>query len=327
VGCFAAAALLVAGCSLSSDGTPASSSSTSSSDAIRTTTVPTTITPATTTTTTTTRVTTTVGTTAASEFGRDAELIMDLYVGWSEAVRVGRSEIEDYLDAHLYPELPRCVAGEKTLPLYTAKRETIHRADEWAISWGPLNGVHPDGRVYEVQLAELDSPSHVTILHGVAYVFWNCRGSTSSATTTAPGTRYSVEEPSYAPPPLPGSDGAAGSGCNPGAAELPDGIWFVFIEEATVDHVSFDLACIWPDRAMDDGFISNTSNRIRTATVHSNAAAYQVIAAESIDWNPMLYRDWLVAPQDEELCSWPCNAAWLYVNDGNVTKLVQLFFP
>ena len=82
---------------------------------------------------------------------------MDLYAGWSEAVGVGRDEIEGYLDAHLYPDLPRCAPGEKTLPIYTAQRETIRRDDEWVISWGPLNGVQPDGRVYEVQLAELES--------------------------------------------------------------------------------------------------------------------------------------------------------------------------
>ena len=327
MGGLVALVLLVVGCSLSSDAPPASSSS-APSEAIQTTTVPTTTSPETTTSpTTTTLVTTTVGTTAATEFDEDADLIMDLYADWSEAVGVGRHEIEGYLDAHLYPELPRCAPGEKTLPLYTAQRGTIRRADDWVITWGPLNGVHPDGRVYEVQLTELDSPSHVAILHGVAYVFWNCRGSASSTSTTTPGPWYSVGEPSYAPPSLPGSDGAAGSGCSPGTAGFPDGIWFVFIEEATVDHVSFDLACIWPDRAMDDGFISNISTRIRTVAVHPDATAYQVIDAGGIDWNPMLYRDWLVAPQDEALCSWPCNAAWLYVNDGSATELVQLFFP
>jgi hypothetical protein len=65
--------------------------------------------------------------------------------------------------------------------MYTPEQETIQRDDHWVISWGPLDGERPVGRVYAVQLAELDSPSHVTILHGVAYVFWNCRGTTERA--------------------------------------------------------------------------------------------------------------------------------------------------
>jgi len=59
---------------------------------------------------------------------------------------------------------------------------------------------------------------------------------------------------------------------------------------------------------------------VRRCAVRSDAAAYQGIDAGGVDWNPMLYRDWLIAPQDEMLCSWPCDAAWLYVNDGSVTS-------
>jgi hypothetical protein len=223
--------------------------------------------------------------------------------------------------------LPSCAPGEKTLPAYTAQRESIRRADEWKMSWGPLDGVRPDGRVYEVQLEELDSPSHVAILHGVAYVFWNCRGDTETAPSTTSGIWYAVSQPSYAPASMPGTDGAAGSGCSPGTATLPDGIWFGFIDAASDDRLSFDLACVWPDRNMDDGFITNDSDKLRNVSVAPAATAYQIVDRDGIDWLPMPYRDWLVAPPDEPLCSWPCDAAWLYVNDGVVTELVQLFFP
>lgn len=276
---------------------------------------------------TTSLVTTTTASASSAEFGEDADLIMDLYTGWSRAVAVGQDEIEAYLSAHLYPALPRCVPGEKTLPAYTALRETIKRTDAWAISWGPLDGTQPDGRVYEVQLLELDFPSHVSILHGVAYVFWNCRGQAPAVSSTVAGMWYAVDRPSYAPPSLPGSDGAAGSGCSPGTATLPNGIWFGFIDTANADLMSFDLACIWPEKAIDDGFITNGSNRLRSVAVDPNATAYQVVVTDGIDWVPMAYSDWLVAPPDEELCADSCPAAWLYMNDGVVTEVVQLFFP
>lgn len=279
-----------------------------------------------TTSSTTLLVTTTTVSASSTEFD-DAELIMDLYAGWARAVAVGQSEIEAYLDVHIYPDLPRCAPGEKTLPAYTAQSDTIRPADEWTISWGPLDGTRPDGRVYEVQLSERDSPSHVAILHGVAYVFWNCRGDVLTVPPTTTDVWYAVDTPGYGPSATGDSDSAAGSGCNPGAATLPDGIWFGLIDEATADRISFDLACFWTAREYDDGLITNDSNRLRSVVVNPDAVAYQVVDIGGIGWVPMTYSEWLVAPPDEMLCSYPCDAAWLYVNDGAVTEVVQLFFP
>jgi hypothetical protein len=272
-------------------------------------------------------VTTTTTSASSAEFEADAQLIVDLYSGWSRAVAVGQREIEAYLDAHLYPDLPRCAPNEKTLPAYTAQSETIQRADKWTISWGPLDETRPDGRVYEVQLSERDSPSHVTILHGVAYVFWNCQGETLMTPTTVTGVWYAVDRPDYVASPITGGDGAAGSGCSPGTAALPDGIWFGFIDEATVDRISFDLACIWPGREYENGMIANDSNRLRSVAVAPDARAFKVVDVGGIGWIEMTYTDWLVAPNDEMLCSYPCDAAWLYVNDGAVTEVVQEWFP
>ena len=145
--------------------------------------------------------------------------------------------------------------------------------------------------------------------------------------TTTAQIWYAVGRPSYAPAALSGSKGAAGSGCSPGTAALPDGIWFVFIETAASEQITFDLACIWPGKAMDEGFITNDSDRLRSIGVAADAAALQVVEGDGIDWVPMPYTEWLVAPPDPDLCSWPCDAAWLYVNNGVVTELVQLFFP
>jgi hypothetical protein len=149
----------------------------------------------------------------------------------------------------------------------------------------------------------------------------------TTTTTTITTTWYAVGDPHSGPGTLSGSGGAGGSGCSPGTSALPDGAWFVIIEAATPDHITFDLACTWPGKELDEGHITNDSDRMRTIEVASGATAYQVIDAGGLDWVPMAYTEWLVAPSDPNLCSHPCDAAWLYVNDGAVTELVQLFFP
>ena len=101
---------------------------------------------------------------------------MEFYDSWSTAVDEGQDAIEAYFADHLYPDLPACAPGEKQLDVLTADRDTIRPADDWTITWGPLNGTVPEGRIYEVNLAEQTSLSHVSILNDTVYVFWNCTG-------------------------------------------------------------------------------------------------------------------------------------------------------
>jgi hypothetical protein len=164
-------------------------------------------------------------------------------------------------------------------------------------------------------------PCETVYEEAVILAFW---GDPLPTTTTSP-IWYAAGQPTYVPAALPGSRGAAGSGCSPGTSTLPDGIWFVFMETTTSDEITFDLACIWPEQAIDEGFISNDSSRLRSIGVASDATVYQVVEAGDIDWVPLPYTEWLVTPPDEVLC--PCPAAWLYVNGGSVSELVQLFFP
>jgi hypothetical protein len=157
----------------------ASPESSGASDSTSSSTAPSTITSSTSSTTaepssSTTTTSTTVA--APSQIDRDAVLIMEFYDGWSTAVDEGQDVIEAYFAAHLYPDLPACAVGEKQLDVLTADRDTIRPADDWAITWGPLNGTVPEGRIYEVQLAEQTSLSHVSIFNDTVYVFWNCTG-------------------------------------------------------------------------------------------------------------------------------------------------------
>ncbi len=326
---LATAAALVAGCG-SSDPIPEPAaddlvSSTSSS----------TILPAETTTprlvTTTTTAPTATTSTRPSEFDEDVELIMDLYGGWSQAVAIGQDEIEAYFAAHLYPDLPDCAAGEKTLPIYTAQRETIQRANNWAITWGPLNGVHPDGRVYEVQLAELDSPSHVAILHGVAYVFWNCNGNASATAWYA--ASVSVDEWGTMRAGSDWSDstsgGFFGSGCSPGSESLPEGVWYGRIAETRANSVAFDLYCMGPPPANSEEWsftIINNSPKIRDVPIGATTQVFAIALDGGHEVQP--YSSWYQTPHPRMFC--PDEGCWdvvLFVNRSQATEIIQTWSP
>jgi hypothetical protein len=267
----------------------------------------------------------------ASEFDVDVEVIMDLYDGWSQAVAIGLDEIEAYFVAHLYPDLPDCAPGEKNLPIYTAQRETIRRADDWAITWGPLNGVRPDGRVYEIQLTELDSPSHVSILHGVGYVFWNCKGTASAPTWHAAsvlvdewGTMHAGSDWSDS-----SSGGFFGSGCSPGTTSLPDGVWYGRITETRSDSVSFDLYCIGPPGPNDEEWmftIINNSLSIRDVPIEATARVYAIAVDGGHEAQP--YSSWYQAPHPAMFC--PNDGCWdvvLFINRSQATEIIQTWSP
>ena len=160
------------------------------------------------------------------------------------------------------------------------------------------------------------------------------RATTTTTTTTAAPTTtavvYRVDSSGGARiEPLPGSGGALGSGCAPGGAELPDGIWFGWIIETTSTDISFDLAC-----ARSGGgalAVSNDSRRVRTVPVAPTANVYPY-AAEGTE-SSIPYPQWrgaepatVCAERGDfglgEGCPW-----WLYVNDGAVTEMVQVLPP
>lgn len=255
---------------------------------------------------------------------------MDLYAGWSQAVTAGQQVIEAYLAAHLYPDLPRCAPGENTLPMYTALEESIQRADEWVISWGPLGGVRPDGRVYEVQLAEQESPSHVAIRDGVAYVFWNCAG------VSPPGTVYEarvlVESGTmraYSDWNAPDVGGFFGSGCSPGSDFLPDGVWYGRITGVTADELWFDLYCKGPPPPDGEEWwftIVNNSTKVRVVPIMSSARVFAI--APDGGHEIQSYPAWSQAPHPAMFC--PEEGCWdvvLFINRGQVTEIIQTWSP
>ena len=138
------------------------------------------------------------------------------------------------------------------------------------------------------------------------------------------GTGWS--RPSIEVPSLPGAGSFYGSGCSPGSDRLPDGIWFGYIDRADNSAIEFDLMCFGPGPE-GPGDITNSNPKLRTVPVAGGATVHRIMADATLVWVAIAYPTWLAAPPDRAVCPPEgCRLVWLYVNEGHVTEVVELFF-
>jgi hypothetical protein len=154
--------------------------------------------------------------------------------------------------------------------------------------------------------------------------FWGEPLPTTTTTTTTIDAWYAVTTPGYDVASLRGSGGNYGSGCSPGSNTLPDGIWFGEIAAADSTRVEFDLMCYGP--GPEGGDITNSNPKLRTVPVDAAAVAYRIEPARELTWVPLPYMTWLTITPDPILCLPDGCLEWIYVNDGSVTEIVELFF-
>lgn len=169
---------------------------------------------------------------------------------------------------------------------------------------------------------------------------------TMAPTTTAPITTtttiiYRPDPPLtlYPAGSLPGSDGAAGSGCSPGAGPLPNGVWFGLAVGIEPDRIEFDLSCIYfgeiaYSEGAADGEEVNNDFYIR----NQNPALRSVPLVDPPVWTlgqfdgsgelfEVDYIDWPVPGPTYTQCPGEWCTVWLYVNDGIVTDIVEQYIP
>ncbi|MEA2023881.1 MAG: hypothetical protein U9N79_06270 [Actinomycetota bacterium] len=156
-----------------------------------------------------------------------------------------------------------------------------------------------------------------------------------TTTTTTAGDPYEVGDPDLYPlAPLPGSDGAGGSGCAPGAGPLPDGVWFGYVHSIGAASVDFDLACFYfgdiaYTKGAEDGvevandwYVRNTNPTLRTVPVAAGATVYELDVG-NIGFLTVPFPDW---PDDPAgLSDW--DFFWLFVNGGEITEILEQFVP
>jgi hypothetical protein len=112
------------------------------------------------------------------------------------------------------------------------------------------------------------------------------------------------------------SAAGGGSGCSPGGGQLPDGVWFGFVDGVTDTTIDFDLACF---QSCDPGTgfrIGNQNPTTRTVSVRSDAVVI-FESPDGPDWQESFER-WKNY-EDVGLHT----MVWIYVNDGTVTHIVQ----
>jgi len=162
---------------------------------------------------------------------------------------------------------------------------------------------------------------------------------TVPTTTTISGGPYVVGSPEIYPgAPLPGSAGAGGSGCAPGAGQLPDGVWFGYASAKGTSSIDFDLACLYVGdiaytKGAEDGvevdndyYIRNVNPTLRTVSVAASATVYE-IEGGSIGFLTVPFADWPMDPTGYVACPSDWCGVWLFVNDGEATEILEQYFP
>lgn len=162
---------------------------------------------------------------------------------------------------------------------------------------------------------------------------------TTTATTTTSGGPYEVGVPEFYPlPSLPGSGGAAGSGCSPGTGPLPDGVWFGYVVAKSATDIDFDLACFYfgdiaytegaadGEEVNNDYYVRNVNPTLRSVPVEPTVTVHEIDAG-SIGFLTVPFSGWPVDPAAYISCpsNW-CNV-WLFVNGGEVTEILEQYVP
>jgi hypothetical protein len=163
------------------------------------------------------------------------------------------------------------------------------------------------------------------------------------AAETTGADAYSVPQDAqigWVPPNLPGSRGAAGSGCAPGGDILPDGIWFVFVKNASSETIVLDLACFYfgaaaevaaerdGEEANNDYYISNRNSRLRRAPLADDIRVHAVNpgSAPSNSIRPVSLESWL-RPGEGKVCPGDFCIVWLFINNGRITEIMEQYLP
>jgi len=174
---------------------------------------------------------------------------------------------------------------------------------------------------------------------------------TTTPTTTTAYRAFSAGTQLYEPPaPLaqtvPANQAgyaADGSGCVPNADSLPDGIWFGYVRDIDVtvsgaNHtLTFDMACLYSGNAAyaEAGFdnyqitgslyIRNNTPRTFFALVNANVLVHRL--NESASFEQSDFEAWRAPDSHYQQCPGNNCRVWLYVNDGEVTEIVEQYFP
>lgn len=131
---------------------------------------------------------------------------------------------------------------------------------------------------------------------------------------------------------------ALGSGCVPGANQLPDGIWFGYLTEVSETMIEFDLACWFSgapaaEAAAQDGEESPPPNDYYVRNSTELDRSLEMGAGAEVVWLPDVgdpatvtrieYSAWLVEREAREFQP----GVWITTSDGAVTLIEEQYVP
>jgi hypothetical protein len=131
------------------------------------------------------------------------------------------------------------------------------------------------------------------------------------------------------------ANGTALSGCSPGSSDsLPDGVWYGVVKEWGDDSFSFDLACLYhrksPEWAAYMDSLGPEEPQNEYPTSNDNAGLRELPLAQSaVFWSAdyMSFPDGSAAPYSEVQSGWAKSDYYVYVNNGEVTEVVKVYYP
>lgn len=161
--------------------------------------------------------------------------------------------------------------------------------------------------------------------------------STASTSTTAPTTTSTTAAPTTTTGPTSGAR-PEGSGCTPGTPDtLPDGRWFVSVDEARPAEVRVDLACWFSGEqaalaATEDGEESPPPNDYYVRNENPALRTLPVAPGATVRWYPELgdpnspvttpYADWSAARAGGGIFG-----VWITTVGGAVTAAEEQWVP
>jgi hypothetical protein len=161
---------------------------------------------------------------------------------------------------------------------------------------------------------------------------------TVAPTTTALGPLFTTGIHGFFPDPLGSAEDGQGSGCVVGGV-LTDGMWFGYVEAISGGEITFDLACFFTgtaaqDAAAADGdeaidfYIRNQNPATFTVPLDPGGTAYWLDATGDLTPLPIPMGDWpMPSPPGYQECPHDFCSVWLFMNDGEVTELVEQYLP
>ena len=130
---------------------------------------------------------------------------------------------------------------------------------------------------------------------------------------------------------------ADGSGCTPGTDDLPDGVWYGYVDTHSEDGIAFDLACWFSGDAAviasaedgeespppNDYYVRNENPALRDLEVAADTPVRWYLSGDPNEYVDGTFAEWRVFL--DTVPFWL--GIWVTIDDGSVTGIEEMWVP